>query len=354
MNVAIFNEVPLKDIYGDKKSIVDGEYDKDSLSDHLISYWVRYVECHHCPRENTCKFAQPHPKWDWKKLEMQRGVKSEFIKNFVTLTFEEYIGADTLQQEKLLSATYHLAEYVELSEIQIGWSIDDEWLKNFGEYGKSFLTNIVHLRERLNQAAQDLSFLPKLYIQKPILLVEGQSEKAFLDKLRESHNMWFTDLRVEVYGGNGNAHPRRIQMRLDKYTEDGYVCFMQGDKDGKEKGSFEKLIKQGSVLEVNTFLFNYDFESSIPKNLLYQALANLELIGEVSKDEFLNQIDDESSICTQLNSKFNIDIEPYKVQIADELGWVFNNSEFYWYQDKNNFMEETELGQFLDFVIKMH
>jgi hypothetical protein len=240
-----------------------------------------------------------------------------------------------------------------MSEQQIGWTIDDEWLKNLGAYGKTFLGNIVHLREKLTYAAQDLSYVPSLYRRKPILLVEGQSEKAFLDKLRESHNSWFTELRTEVYGGNGNAHPRRIQMRLDKYVEDGYTCYMQGDKDGKEKGSFDKLIKHKVVEEENTFLFDFDFESAIPRKLLLIALHNLELLLDIECEGFLEQTDNESSICIQIKAVFNVNLEPYKVLLADEIGWVINNSEFYWYQEENKFMEETELGRFLDCVIKM-
>jgi hypothetical protein len=354
MTIAHFNSVPFRDIHGDKKGFIEGNFDVQSLSDYLIEYWVSYVECHHCPRANTCKFAIPHPKWEWKKLEIQCGVKSEFIKNFVALTFDEYISAGSDVQERLLSATYHLSEYAIMSEQQIGWTIDDEWLKNLGTYGKTFLGNIVHLREKLTLAAQDLSYVPNLYSRKPILLVEGQSEKAFLDKLRESHNYWFTDLRTEVYGGNGNAHPRRIQMRLDKYVEDGYTCFMQGDKDGKEKGSFEKLIKHKVVEENNTFLFDFDFESAIPRKLLLMALHNLDLLLGIDSKAFLEKTNNKSSICIQIIAVFDVNLEPYKVQLADEIGWVFNNSEFHWYQDKNNFMEQTELGRFLDFVIKMH
>lgn len=353
MTLVTFNEVPLRNIYGDKVTIIKGEFDRDTLAEFLISEWVSYVECHHCPRGDTCKHSVPHPKWDWKKKEILCGVKSDFIKNFVALTFDEYAGASKEQQENLLSATYHLTEYVIMSEQQIGWALEDNWLDNLGEYGKSFMTNLVHLREKLTLAAQDLSHFPKLYHQKPILLVEGQSEKAFLDKLRESHNSWFMDLRTEVYGGNGNAHPRRIQMRLEKYVEDGYVCYMQGDKDGKDKGSFDKLIKQGTVEEKNTFLFVHDFESSIPKPLLLKVLHNLDLLKDVDKEEFIKKTNKESSICKQLKEEFWLDIEPYKVQLADELAWIFNNSAFYWYQDKNNFMEKTELGRFLDFVIKM-
>jgi hypothetical protein len=354
MTIVNFDSVPFRDIYGDKKGVIEGDFDIQSLSDYLIEHWVSYVECHHCPRENTCKFAIPHPKWEWKKLEIQCGVKSEFIKNFVALTFDEYTNSNSDIQERLLSATYHLSEYTMMSEQQIGWTIDDEWLKNLGTYGKAFLGNIVHLREKLTHAAQDLSYMPNLYNRKPILLVEGQSEKAFLDKLRESHNSWFTDLRTEVYGGNGNAHPRRIQMRLEKYVEDGYTCFMQGDKDGKEKGSFEKLIKQKVVEEKNTFLFEFDFESAIPRKLLYIALRNLDLLPDIDSKVFLDKTDNESSVCSQIKAIFAVDLEPYKVVLADEIGWVFNNSEFHWYQDKNKFMEQTELGRFLDFVIKMH
>jgi hypothetical protein len=353
MSLATFKKVPLRDIYGDKTLSINGDYDNVSLSELLIINWVSYVECHHCSRENTCKFVQPHPHHEWKKLEIRCGVKSEFIRNFVALTFDEYVNADSLIQEKLLSATFYLAEYVFLSETQIGWTIDKNWLEGMGEYGKSFLTNMVHLREKLTQAAQDLSFLPRLYDKKPILLVEGQSEKTFIDKLRESHNSWFSDLRTEIYGGNGNAHPRRIQMRLDKYAIDGYTCYMQGDKDGKEKGSFERLIKQGTVLEENTFLFEFDFESSIPKKLLFIILKNLDLLDRVDKNDFLLKTNNLSSISIQLNEKFDLNIEPYKIKIADELGWVINNADFNWYQDENSFMEETELGRFLDFIIKM-
>ena len=49
------------------------------------------------------------------------------------------------------------------------------------------------------------------------------------------------------------------QRLLDKYIEDGYVCFMQGDKDGKEKDEFQRLINQGVVKEENIFQFELDF-----------------------------------------------------------------------------------------------
>lgn len=349
-----FEKLPLRDIYGDWKKELSGSFNADQLGNHLVSEWVAYIECHHCPRSETCKYTKPHPKWDWKKQEIQCGVKSEVIKNFIKLSFPYLVKGDMMVKKHLLSAAYYLADFALTAETQVGILIDPDWLKWLGNYAPSFFGQVVHLREILNKAAQDLSHVPGIYDRKPILLVEGQSEKVFLEKLRESHLAWFTDLRIEVYGGNGNRHPKRIQMRLDKYVEDGYVCFMEGDADGKQKDVFDKLLKQGTVKKENVFQFAHDFETSIPPYILLKALNNLGHLEKIDNNEFEQIIDCSQSSCKLIKEKYGLDIDPLKIELADELGWMFNKSNFSWYGDESKVMEETELGRFLDFVIKMH
>jgi hypothetical protein len=349
-----FESLPLLDIYGDPVGELTGEFTAEQLSDHLVYEWVAYVECHRkCSRADSCKFTVPVPGHKGVYEEIPCGVKSTFIKNFIKLAFPVLLSADEEQQEKLLGAAYYLSEYVIDSEVQIGMLLNDNTLEWLGEYAPNFFGRLVHLRETLNKAGQMLAFVPNLYDRKPILLVEGQSEKIFLDKLRESHFSWFTDVRVEVYGGTGNAHPRRIQMRLEKYIEDGYVCYMQGDRDGKEKETFQKLIKQGAVKEDNVFEFVHDFETSVPPSLFLKVLQNMGHLEEVKKEEFSAKIDGSKSTVKLLSEHYRLDIEPLKTEIADELGWVMGKSRFRWYQDEGKFMENTELGRFLDFVIKM-
>jgi len=349
-----FTKLPVLDIYGDKVGEISGEYNAGSLGDYLVEQWVGYVECHKCPRSETCKYAEPLPGSDWKKKEIICGVKADVIRNFIKLSFETLSKCDEEQKEKLLAAAYYLAEFSIDAETQVGILINDNWLDYLGKYAPNFFARIVHLRETLNQAAQVLAYIPHLYDRKPILLVEGQSEKAFLDKLREAHISWFSDLRVEVYGGSGNKHPKRIQMRLDKYIEDGYTCFMQGDKDGREKDEFKRLIRQGAVKEENIFQFEFDFETAVPPRLLLTALKNMGHLEKVDEADFVSKIDRSKSACTLIQEHYGVDIGPLKIDLADETGWIMSDKRFHWFQDKSNFMEETELGRFLEFVIKMH
>lgn len=349
-----FEKLPLRDICGDKKNELSGTFNADQLGEHLANEWVSYVECHHCPRSETCKYSKPHPYWDWKKQEIRCGVKSDVIKNFIKLSFPYLAAGDERQKEHLLSAAFYLADFAIDAETQVGILIDQDWLKGFGNRAPSFFGRVVHLRETLNKAAQDLSHVQGIYDRKSILLVEGQSEKVFLEKLRESHLAWFADLRIEVYGGNGNRHPRRIQRQLEKYVEDGYVCYMEGDADGKQKDIFDKLLKQGIVKKENIFQFAHDFETSIPPGILLKALNNLDCLEQVDIKDFEQVIDHSRSSCKLIAENFELNIEPLKIKLADELGWMFNNSNFSWYADESKFMEETEIGRFLDFVIKMH
>lgn len=349
-----FNKLPVLDISGNNVSEITGEFNADGLGDYLVGQWVGYVECHHCPRSETCKYVEPHPTYDWKKKEIICGVKADVIKNFIKLSFEILSKSDDEQKEKLLSSAYYLAEFAIDAETQVGILINDNWLDFLGPHAPNFFARIVHLRETLNKAAQVLGYIPELYDRKPILLVEGESEKAFLDKLREAHISWFSDLRVEVYGGSGNKHPKRIQMRLDKYIEDGYVCFMQGDKDGKEKDEFQRLIKQGVVNEENIFQFEFDFETAVPPKLLLKALKNMGHLEEVDKEEFASKLNKSKSSCKIMEEEYGLDVEPLKIELADELGWLMSDRKFHWFQDDRKFLEKTELGRFLEFVIKMH
>ena len=207
----------------------------------------------------------------------------------------------------------------------------------------------------MNRAASDIKLVKSLYYKKPILLVEGQSEKFFVEKLKESHLSWFSDLRVETYGGNGNAQPKRIQMQIEGYNDIGYMCFMQGDKDGKQDcQAFNRLIKNQSINKDNIFLFEYDFESSIPLHMLFQIIQKLGYLQDVNERDFISNMNVEQSVCMTLKHKYSFNIESSKIKIANELGFKFNNPYFSWYQDEDKFMEATELGRFLNFVIQMH
>lgn len=353
----VFDNLPVFDSYGNLTEEISGEFTAEQLGENLVNKWVSYIKCHRkCPRCDTCKFTIPVPGSENTYKEIRCGVQATLIKNFVKLSFNTLLRSEQDQQEKLLGCAYYLSEFSLDAEFSIGMLINDHTIDWLGEHALHFFGGMVHLREKLNKAGQLLSQIPQIYTHKPILLVEGESEKSFLDKLRESHISWFSDLRVEVYGGSGNKQPKRISMRLEKYIEDGYVCYMQGDKDGKKETpnlGFQKLIKQGVVDRKNIFLFEYDFETSVPSHLLLLALQRMGYLENIGKDVFSEKIDRSNSARNLILEHFGLEIEPLKVELADEIGWIINNIRFLITKEKSRFLDETELGNFLYFVKNM-
>ena len=138
-------------------------------------------------------------------------------------------------------------------------------------------------------------------------------------------------------------------MLLDNYVKLGYKIYIQGDADGKHSEIFNELVRKGSVTEDCTFVFKYDFESSLPLNLLLQALHDLDEIPEVKIDDFVNKLSPlNCSVGKKIKKVFGIDLNPLKIDIASLIAEKLNNPWSAWWQDEK-FMQ-TELGKFIRFV----
>lgn len=351
-HVITLPEITLKDVYGNDCKKISGQYTQEELINHLIEIWVPFHECHQCPRVNTCKHPVPHPYNTQKKAEIKCGVKADVIKNFIKKTIDKTTEYNQTELYHYFSAAFHISEYAINSETLIGMLTEEEWIDIFGKSSTIVYETAINLREELNTAAQHLSFTPGLYNRKPILLVEGKCERAFLEKLRETHISWFSDLRIEVYGGNGNRTPKRIEMRLDKYIEDGYSCYMQGDADGHEKGIFDKLIRNKKVKQENTFTFQFDFESAFPPKMLIRGIKNLGFLEKVDPEQLEEEYTKDESINHFLRRRYNFNTEEIKADLADELGWIMIQI-LEAHGMPENFLKKTEIGEFLMFVIQM-
>lgn len=93
-----------------------------------------------------------------------------------------------------------------------------------------------------------------------------------------------------------------------------------------------------------------DFETSIPIDILYYILLEMNLLNGKNKNEFLDSLGNESiPVLNKLEQKLGIDIEHHKVKLGKTLAQLLNKSGFYWWSDKG-FMSQTELGKFLSFI----
>lgn len=339
------------DIYGVERIPLSGEYTAESLSETFIENWIPYYECHKCGRWDYCKYAKPYPANPDRSEDIKCGVAVDSLRNFVKATFgilEQLEGEEKIQE--YLDGAFFFCKFIFDAEQSIGMCMNEDFRKYFGEYAPMLFGRMTHLRESLNRLGSHWKGIPEFRAKHPVLFVEGYSEKEFLDELRKSHFSCFLDLNVDVYGGKGNRRLKRIQMLLAKYVEQGYVIYAQGDADGENTDIFRGLIKAGSISEDNIFVFKYDFESSLPLDLLCVVLKVMEFLEDMSEEEFETQLgNDDISVVQKLKEKFSIDIKPHKLEFANTVARVLNHPRAIWWQNEK-FMNKSELGQFLRFI----
>lgn len=345
-------KLQIYDMSGVERIDIVGEINSENILNTLITEWIPYTECDQCGRSDYCKFTKPNKYRPNELADIKCGVIVTALENFIKHTFGTTEAMSHEQIQAYLDGAFHLTQFLHESEQTTGAFIDSSIMQWFGEYAPRLYGRTVHLREHLNRAAVEFKKLPEMDSKKGVVFVEGETEQAFLVKLKESHSAWFIDLLIEVYGGNGNRNPNRIQMLLENYKTKGYTIYIQGDADGSSRQQFEKLCKKGCVSQNNTFTFKHDFESSIPPELLYYALESLSKTTEISKEDFCAILTNSSRRAESIIMEhFNLDINPLKIQIAEAIGDNLNNPMNIWWNNER-FME-SELGGFLDFIMRV-
>lgn len=342
------------DMDGIRRVSLQGEYTAESLGDKLVRQWIPYFECEHCGRSDYCKYTLPDKYLKGRLKDIKCGVIVDALKNYVQHTFHLLQSKSKDQLQCYLDGAFHIEQFLYSAEQTTGMLISKEFLKWAGEdIVPSVFGQTVHLREHLTKAARELQKIPEFSSRKAMLFVEGYTEKEFLDKLKESRLSWFSDLRVQVYAGKANKKPNRIEMLLEQCIADGYTVYIQGDGDGGSSDIFNALIKKRLVRPENTFVFCHDFESSFPSELFFSALRCLGKLEEVSSDSFVKALEGSNqSISTLIKNKFDLNINPLKIDIAKAAAEILNCHEINWFQNKG-FMD-TELGRFLMFIIKVN
>ena len=97
------------------------------------------------------------------------------------------------------------------------------------------------------------------------------------------------------------------------------------------------------------YVSKHDFESSVPLNMFLSALYELELLEKEKHSEYVSKIkESEESIVKIIKSEFKIDLNPYKLELAEVIAEKLNQKMWAWRQDEK--FNKTELGLFLTFV----
>lgn len=352
-DIIILRGMYLLDIYGVERVTIEAEIaTQNELANMFVESWIPYMECHKCGKSDYCKYAQPNPVNPHKKLEIKCGVCETAIRNFVSRTFAVATKLEPRQLQDYLDGAFYLCRFVLEAEQSVGTAIDNNFLDWLGDYSPASFGRFTELRDTLNNLARCFRKIPAFHANRSLLLVEGWAEKAFLEKLRESHSAWYLDLLVECYQGKGNRRSKRISMLLRRYLDIGYKIYAQGDADGKPEEIFKGLIDAGDLSKECTFSFKHDFETAVPLALLANAMRRIGIKIEFELHDLQRALAaGNASVNTVLKKQFNVDLEPNKIELATAIAEILVGTQHAWWQDEN-FMG-SELGQFLDFVHKM-
>ena len=332
----------IPDYSGSRTVQLNGEFTENDLTEKLIESWVPIVECHRkCLAARICTFAQdPHK-------EALCGFKAKAVATFVEWTFEDLKNQNTAEIEKMLTAGFHLTEFMYVGQFYNGMMLDDDAKAWCSPQGKSMMFQILKLRDHLNAAATNVTEVVDDFTKTSITFVEGESEKVLLDLLKNEMSLLNGDMQIESYGGEGNANPKRSAMLIESRINEGYLIRVQGDRDGHERSSIDKLQASLNLVDKQVFAFKYDLESAYPPKILADVLGKLGLLSEDQVDKF--SYDGSLPVSRYIQDVFNVDISSYKVKIAELVGIKLIESGLAYAKPDHNFLNKNELGKFILF-----
>ncbi len=275
------------------------------------------------------------------------------INNYVRSVFPLLESLSPEELQNFLDGSFHLVRFVYKVELQIGHMIDEGVMDWLGEpdYRALFFGITAQFRRHLDKFAASMRSVEAFRTVSTVILTEGPSEKAFLERLKESRLLWFIDLDVQSYYGQGSRGPTRLQPLASHLRQQGYELFVQGDCDGRVRDIFQQLVKQRIVQPDNTFAFDVDFETSFPVDILFSALATLDMLGGATSEDFERAVAKRGpgqSIVQLIEREFRVKLN--KIQLAEALGSVLNDR-LLW-QEGDPFWS-SEIGQFLDKIRRL-
>lgn len=355
VNVEIdFEGVTRFDHNGRGRVQMTGPYLPHDLAEELKGNWVDWMECHKCGRFSYCRFVERFPDKPNRAREIQCGVAATALTEFVHRTVGLLVTASTEQKQAYLDGAYHFTKFVLTAETMIGNFLDPRHMNWMEQYVPAVFGQVVYCGTHLEQMGASLRNLERFRAVTSVLLVEGAAEVAFLKAVgrRGGHGVW--GYEVLSYGGKDKMRAKRISELFDDHERRGRNVFIQGDRDGAEKGVVDYLVHphnpgDRSLLdEDRVFCFSHDLESSWPLELLFLALRKVGFGENLPKtfDEFHSKMAPPTeSVLDRLKTEYQIETD--KVPLADAAGTLYDEMTG---DRRTMFVQDSEVGRFLDWV----
>lgn len=328
---------------------LQGRFGPDGLADKLAYHWLMLRDCRVCGRHLECTSRPLDDLSVRQKHEEPCAETLAVVRNHLSCAFPVLAGLPKDGIQTYLDAAYYLFSWLDQIELATSQLLNPRYLDWLGpKVSPRMIASYTHLRGYLDKAAGLLMSLPEFGSMRGILLVEGQTEEAFVEELRGSHLAAFKYLRHLRYGGQPKRAPSKLELYVTHQQQAGYDVYLQGDSDGKGLDWVEGLAARGLIAADHVFAFTWDFETALPPALLAGILVHMGVLSR-GRGQTLAQLRRASPPCsaiTTLKREMAVDITSHKIQIARLAAKEILRRD--WWQDP--LVTESELGKFVHFV----
>ncbi|HCG7279381.1 TPA: hypothetical protein NJ358_000107 [Vibrio parahaemolyticus] len=321
----------------------------------LEDEWVPYLRCELCGRNDQCAYVEKYEDDNYVGFnEIKCGVVSKSLKGVIELSESQFTSLNPDERQKFIDALYYLVQYVISSDTFIS-SIQKpkELVENYGlVVGFKIIGGVSRTRDYLNKACALLQSIPFVGSKRIMLLVEGASEAAFIERLLVRDSYLLHNVEVKSYDSESNKKYNVIRLLIQEYKSKGYHVLIQVDVDGKSENlnesnvwGLKEHVQKGLLAFDDIFSFSEDLESSYPKELLCESLSEMyDLEPARVYEAIFNPKSSKNTLYKRLLE--DLGNMPSKPKLAKEIADLVSDYDLA--NDKN--FADNELVKFIKFI----
>ena len=244
-----------------------------NLKRELVDEWTPYFDCFKCGRKSYCKYAENRGGTDYLYNEVQCGVVRNFIEEYMNISAKEFNALSEPSRNDFLLGLYYLAKFVFDSENYIGAFQQRGFINEMytEQVANRLLGLATDIQIVLQKACENLKQVDFTCSKRLMLLVEGASEKEFIEQYSKLELGFIGSVYVESYDGKDNRDKKKIFQIINYFKSKGFKVLMQIDKDGKEI-NLNQHVSSGLFAHEDYFAFSEDLENTYPHELIAECL----------------------------------------------------------------------------------
>jgi len=318
----------------------------EDLKRELVNEWTPIIDCFKCGRKSYCKYSINRSDSDYLYQEIQCGVVSSFIEEYLGIANQKYQYLNSNQKEDFLKGLYHLTKFIYDAENYIGAFQEKGFISSFynEQVGERLLGLSTDISDSLIKASSYFRNISFTRSERIMLLVEGQSEKDFVELFIKLNSAYFSCVFVESYDGKDNKRKEKVFLLINYFKEKGFKVIFQIDQDGNSDINLNPHIKSKLITVDDFFAFSEDLEATYPNEMIAECLT------EFGNDynNVLNHLNypRESGVSLYKHLENDVVWMPPKPLFATKMAELVSDYDIFHNED----FKDSELASFLRFV----